>query len=263
MINLIKADLYRLFKSKCYKNCIIASIVTAILTVCIPIILGGPLWIMSFTSSGSEIYGFRIGAIQYNGEYLSFIINALGTAIFIYLIGIILVINSSVKRFSSGTLKNTVSYGYERWKIYLSNLVSIIVGVSILSLISFLITLILPVLTYKPLDFELNSIIITIKYLIEYIVILASMISIYYFCTVLIPDSSVISCIVILEFCLLTVISSSLPEKITRFIPFSMIRKFTAIPDKFDFIYIFFNSAVLIIISTIIGILVFRRKEIK
>ena len=52
MVNLIKSDLYRLFRSKTYKSCAIGALVVTIFVLSLAIFTDAELWIMAFTSNG-------------------------------------------------------------------------------------------------------------------------------------------------------------------------------------------------------------------
>ena len=157
-------------------------------------------------------------------------------------------------------MKATVAYGYERWKIYLSQVISLIVGISILIIIVFLSILSITCIVFKIYNIEL---LLIVKVLILYISVVAATVSVYGFLSTLIQNSEVISVIAIAEILGLTMLEPALSIKITSFIPYSMIRTLAQVPESVDFISYLIKVFLIIIISTFLGIIVFSKKEIK
>ncbi|MGL4570550.1 MAG: hypothetical protein ACRCVJ_05765 [Clostridium sp.] len=262
MINLIKADLYRLFRSKIYRNCIIASIIVSLIVIILSITTDAEIFIFSFTNPEGVTRGFKLG-IETGDDYIKFLVNALSAAALIYIIGITLTSSSVVNKIKSGIYKNTVSYGYERYKVYISNLVAIIIGLSIIITASFLGILLVTSVICKPINLSYESILITIKTLTLYIIILSSMVSIYTFLATLIPNSEVISIIAMVEIIGITMIGMMLSDNLNKFIPYSMIIELGSNPKSNNFLTYIINGLIIITISTLFGVAVFKRREIK
>ena len=240
MINLIKADLYRLFESKAYKKCIYGAIGITVFVMFLAVLTDSELWLMSFIGKDNIRRGFRVGLWQ-GADFNNHVINALGSGAGIYIIGIVLTSYFIISRFRSGILKNTVTYGYERWKIYVSQL--LITGIT---------------LKVGSID-----IVLAIKSLILYIIIVSATISIYTLLATLITNSEVISVIAIAEMMGLTMVGAMLSTRVNNFIPYSMIRALAQGPMEVDFITYLVNAVCIIIVTTFIGILFFNKKEIK
>ena len=79
MVNLIKSDLYRLFRSKTYKSCAIGALVVTIFVLSLAIFTDAELWIMAFTSNGVR-RGFMIG-LEQGAAFRDLLINALGLSL--------------------------------------------------------------------------------------------------------------------------------------------------------------------------------------
>lgn len=258
MVNLIKSDLYRLFRSKTYKSCAIGALGVTIFVLSLAIFTDAELWIMAFTSNGVR-RGFMIG-LEQGAEFRDLLINALGSGAGLYIIAIVLTSTAIISRKRSGIMKATVAYGYERWKIYLSQVISLIVGISILIIIVFLSILSITCTVFKIYNIEL---LLIVKVLILYISVVAATVSVYGFLSTLIQNSEVISVIAIAEILGLTMLEPALSIKITSFIPYSMIRTLAQVPESVDFISYLIKVFLIIIISTFLGIIIFSKKEIK
>lgn len=262
MINLIKSDLYRLFRSKTYKNCALGAFGVVIFVLGISIFTDVELWIMAFTGNDGIRRGFMIGLEQVS-NFKQLIINALGSGAGIYIISIALTSSVIISKTRSGIMKNTVSYGYERWRIYLSQAISLMVGMSILITFTALFILIITTFVFKGLSINYEDILLLIKSLVLYMVIVSATISIYMLLATIIPNSEVISVIAIVEMVGLAMVGPILSTKVNSFIPYSMIRILAQIPDSIDFTSYLINGLIIITISTLLGIAVFNKKEIK
>lgn len=262
MINLIKSDLYRLFRSKSYRGCVIGSLAITIFILGIAIFTDVELWLMAFTSKEGLRRGFLIG-LDNDISFMKLMINALGSGAAIYIIGITLTSSIIMHKNRSGVMKNTISYGYNRWKIYLSQVITLIIGIAILTAGTFLTILAITTMVYSPKDIGLESIIIVGKTLILYISIVATTVSIYVFFVTLIPNSEIISVIAMAEMLGLAMLGPKLSVEINNWIPYSMIRTLAQIPNSVEMTPYLLSCIVLIATSTYLGILVFNKKEIK
>ncbi|MGL5245627.1 MAG: hypothetical protein ACRC7R_10675 [Sarcina sp.] len=262
MINLIKADLYRLFRSKTYKACIIASLGIIGFVLVLSIFTDVDLWIMAFTGKDGIRRGFLIG-LEQGGIFNQFIINALSSGAGIYIVGICLTSASAISRYKSGVMKNTIPYGYERWKIYISQLVSLVIGISLLISMVFITILIITSVILTPTNISYKGVLIAIKGLLLNIVIVSSMVSIYLFLATLIVNSEVIAVIAMGEILGVTMLEPVIPSMINRFIPYSTIRTLAQVPESIDSIWVLLSAFIIITISIFLGILIFNKKEIK
>ncbi|WP_297636296.1 hypothetical protein [uncultured Clostridium sp.] len=253
MINLINGDLYRLFRTKAYRNCIIATIVIIIVNI----VMDG-LWLISFTDLEGMRYGFYVGVGK--GQYIDLLKNSMGTGAVMYIVGVCLTASITVGKWDSGSLKNIVSFGYERWKIFLSNILAITIGISILVIAQFLIVLGIKMIIFKPIDTDL---ILTIKVLISYIVILGAGIGIYTVIASIIPSQSVIGVIVIIEIFSLSMIGHLIKESTANFIPFLTLRKLAGIPEGVNLLAVVITMVLLSGITVDIGRMIFNKVEIK
>lgn len=262
MINLIKADLYSLFRSKIFKSCLIGCLGIIIFVLGLSIFTNANLYLMSFWGRDEIQRAFHIG-LNYGDNYIEFVRNALGSGAGIYVVGICLTSATVVSIIKSGIMKNTVTYGYERWKIYVSQLISLVIGTSILVSITFVAILIISIIALRPEAINYEGILLTIKALILYIIIIAAVISIYLLLATMIGSSEAIAAIVIGEIYLVGVFGGKLPTKINEVLPYSMIRTVAKNPEWVEFIPYLLTGLLIIGVATFCGILVFNKKEIK
>lgn len=263
MINLIKSELYRLFRSKIYKNCIIASLGISIFALSLAIFTDIELWITLSTGQDGLRRGFLIG-LNEGANFRRLIVNALGSGAGLYIVCIVLTTSVMVSRNRCGIMKNTVSYGYDRWKIYLSQMISIIIASSILVIGNILIILSITVAVFRPIDVNSEAMMLLIKALILYMFIILATISIYTLFATIISNSEVMATIVIVEVIgVAMMIEPSFPTKIINWLPYSMIRTVAQLSGSVNFGIYLINSLIIIIIATGLGILIFNKKEIK
>ncbi len=127
MLNLLRSDFYRLFKSKSYYIC----------TLILAALIAGSAFIMDWASKQvSAAGGSTVGlSLQDGFSYgISSMFSASNNPLFM---GIIIAIFITAD-FSHGTMKNVVSKGFARTKIYLSKLITMISAIYIMSVVVFI-----------------------------------------------------------------------------------------------------------------------------
>ncbi len=262
MINLIKADLYRLFRSKTFKSCLIGCLGIIIFVLGLSIFTNSNLYIMSIPGKDGIHRAFQIGLNQ-GDAYSQFIRNALGSGAGIYVVGICLTSATVVSRIKSGIMKNTVPYGYERWKIYVSQLISLVIGISILVSITFVSIIVISIIALKPEAINYEGVLLTIKALILYISVIAAVVSIYLLLATVIGSSEAVSAIAMCEILGVGILGGSLPTKVNAVLPYSMIRTLAKNPESVEFVPYLLTGLLIIGVATFCGVLVFNKKEVK
>lgn len=116
MLNLIKADFYKLFRMKSFYICGL---------------LGAALSLLGISATNLQLEGLPIELLGYSG--ITALIQGLSSAALFYIIFISLFVPSE---FSFGTIKNMISSGQSRVSIYLSKLVIGVFTVISYSLVS-------------------------------------------------------------------------------------------------------------------------------
>ncbi len=138
MNNILKSDFYRLFKSKSYYICTIV----ALLLMVTNIFIYKWQWETFSEQLGMETFPYKDGityglTVFSNGNILMII--AIFTAIFV------------TAEFAHGTMKNAVSKGFSKLQIYLSKLVTMTVAVILILLVNFIVSTIAGVIVIGSL----------------------------------------------------------------------------------------------------------------
>lgn len=262
MINLVKSDLYKLLRSKTYKKSLIATICIIIIVLYISLFTESILWITSVTSNDGIHRGFKIGFENFKG-FRELIVNALGSGAGIYIIAIVLTISMMFSKKRNGAMKNTVSYGYERWKIYLSQIISLIIAVTILISISFFSILSITSIVFKVSVLNYVNLVYIAKILIIYISIVSATISIYSLISNILYSAEILSGLVVLEILGTTIIGQFLTSRINNFIPFLMLQTLSLYPGSINWTSYFEHTLLINFVAITLGVIVFYKKEIK
>lgn len=151
MLRMIKAELYKLFKSRTFKVLVIVSILLTILDITLPMIMNEDFiekstgmtieeyesMLGNYTSEDTIINPGQLG-IQMTGAENAFDIKpyevfhmAFGSGVMEILMAV-LVGAMVAKEYSEGTIKNTLAYGKKRSHFYLAKYVANITGMTIL-----------------------------------------------------------------------------------------------------------------------------------
>lgn len=265
MINLLKADLFRLRKSKTFKNSMIVMVilVVAYFIVCS---MSEDFISINRTFRNDRMYGFCIGNISENISYLNIFRSSLGFVIFTCLNMVFLVTDSVISRYSNGVLKNTVSYGHNKCKVYLSSLISNYIGISIIAILYIVLSMFGGILLFTPSKMiSANELKVIFTVTLVVIVILAAMVSIYTLLSVIIKSKVIIATASAL---FMTFISATLFDVIGKAtqnkIPIYMLYDICGQPEISPLLGTFaVNSFIIIVVSTVLGCIIFKRQEIK
>ncbi|MGL4570548.1 MAG: ABC transporter permease subunit [Clostridium sp.] len=265
MLNLIKADLFRLRKSKTFKISF---------TIMMLIIIGfsflyfleEDFLMINTVLKDNRIYGFSIGKVRENIDYINFFRSSLGFTIFICLIMFFVVVDSVISKYSNGTLKNTLAYGHNRYKVYISIIISTVVGVSIIAVTSIILSMSILCILFTPQNKISQIELITIvKVTITWLIVLAAMTSFYTLMATIIRSKAVITTIGALFISLGSVFLFDMLNWTTKGrIPIFMLYDICGNPSNSKLLNIFaFNSIAIILITTIAGCIIFNKQEIK
>lgn len=265
MINLLKSDLFRLRKSKTFRNSMIVMgiLIIAYFIVCC---MSENFISINITFRNDRMYGFCIGRLQENASYLEMFRSSLGFVIFSCLTVIFLVTDSIISRYSNGVLKNTISYGHNKYKVYLSSLVSNCIGVSIVTILYILLAMFVSVCLFTPDKMvSKNELYTMIIVSLAVLVILWSMVSIYALLSIIIKSKVVIATGAAL---FMTFISAALFDVIGKAtqnkIPIYMLYDICGQPEVSPLLKtLVINSTIIIVVSTILGCIIFNKQEIK
>ncbi|MBS3202644.1 MAG: hypothetical protein PUJ51_03515 [Clostridiales bacterium] len=265
MINLLKADLFRLRKSKTFRNSmiVIGILVTVFLFMCLDEEF---FFSLNVTFRNDRVYGFYFGRMEGNINYINIFRASLAFTIFACLTMIFLVTDSVISKYSNGVLKNTISYGHNKYKVYLSSIISNYIGVSIVAILYILFFMIGAICLFKPNTMISNNelYVICIVSLVV-LIILGAMVSLYTLISVVVKSKVVIATAgaLFMTFgtgALFDVISKSTQNKI----PIYMLLDICGQPEISPLLKTWvINSFIIIVVSTILGCIIFNKQEIK
>lgn len=265
MINLLKADLFRLRKSKTFKISMLIMLVLVFGFVFLYLDAEGFLNINATYRDG-RMYGFSIGNIKDNREYINYFRSSLGFMIFICLTMLFIVTDFVISKYSKGILKNVVSYGHSKYKVYISNLISIYTGISVIAILYVTLSMIITTILF-PIGSGISKgeIIIILKVMLTVLIILAAMVSFYTLICTIIRSKAVVTTVGAL---FMTLVSAMLFDVISipmkNNIPIYMLTDICGQPTDLPLINTFIvNSIVIVVISTILGCIIFNKQEIK
>lgn len=265
MINLLKADLFRLRKSKTFKNSMVVMVILVIayFIVCS---MSEDFISINITFRNDRMYGFCIGRIKDNINYLNIFRSSLGFVIFTCLTMIFLVTDSVISRYSNGVLKNTVSYGHNKCKVYLSSLISSYIGVCIIGIFYIVFSMVGAVLLFQPSKIiSKEELYVIFMVTLVVLIILAAMVSLYTLFSVIIKSKVIIATSAALFMTFVTgalfdVISKAVQNKI----PIYMLIDICGQPEISPLLGTFVvNSFIIIVVSTVLGCIIFKGQEIK
>ncbi|MGL6174067.1 MAG: hypothetical protein ACRC1P_05610 [Cellulosilyticaceae bacterium] len=134
MINLVKADLYRLRRSKTLKKCLIAMVIFLVYTT---ISVSGEIGVFSLMSAGK--YGYHFSGAGVHGSYGSLLESVLGFTGVLNICMIFLLSDVVIGRYTEGMIRVPITYGYNRFKVYLSNWIVTCIAVVGLGLFTMLV----------------------------------------------------------------------------------------------------------------------------
>lgn len=265
MINLLKADLFRLRKSKTFRNSIIVMgiLIIAYLIVCF---MSEDFISINITFRNDRMYGFCIGRLKENASYINIFRSSLGFIIFSVLTMIFLVTDSVISKYSNGVLKNTISYGHNKYKVYLSNIITNYIGVSIITILYILLSMIVSFCLFTPDKMiSKDELFVMLTVTLAVLVILGAMVSIYTLLSVIIKSKVVIATGAAL---FMTFISATLFDIIDKStqnkIPIYMLYDICGQPEISPLLKTWvINSFIIIVVSTILGCVIFNKQEIK
>lgn len=267
MYNLIKSDFYKLRHSKAFKNSLIIIIFIIAWNMKLYFTNSNKIYIFHDSLNNKEV-GFTINNFinRNNPKVMEFFNTAIGFIPVVQIVIISLVVVFVINEYYNGTIKNIVSYGHKRIYIYMSKLI-----VSSLSIF-----IILFILTFGQVAMgiiftkcSVNSceIIKMIKMLITIWLVFTAMSSIYILFSVIIRNKSVVISIGILSMflCLIYIkFICNLLNNYYKYIPTYMLIDIPNIYSNSSAIGLLVsNSIIVILITSVIGIVVFERQDIK
>lgn len=261
MINLIKADLYRLRRSKTLKRCFISMMVFAVLMTGYVYDGIGTLGIIS-----THKYGYYFSAMGVHESYGSLLESLLGFTAILNICMIFLICDIVIGKYAEGMMRVPINHGYNRFKIYLSSLITVWIGVIGLGLF----TILLAGVTWgafftKEKTLSLQEVSQIIEVMKAWICIIAAEISIGVLIATIFREKVIVAGFGVLYEAFLTmVMCMALDEQVLRMIPSTMMLELCKNPIQNTHLneYIVY-STVILILTTIGGYLIASKQDIK
>lgn len=267
MYNLIRFEIYKLRRSKTFTN--LLKIVTGliVLTIVLSFFKSVKLNFISGIYNGKEI-GFSINKFNDYSDPLAieFFYSASSFTYILLILQVSLVEELIHDEYSKGTIKNLLAYGHKRWKVYLAKLLVMFLAIFILVIYLLFGTVILGIVIngFRE-DFKL-TLALEMFYTTGLIWgILMAIASVYMFLAMAIRSSYKVIAIAIIFPCV-SYIQLAIYEVAgyEQYLPTFMLVYICSIKPEINFIYLIIKvCSILIIISTILGIIVFKNQDIK
>ena len=283
MLRMVKAELYKLFKSGTFKVLIIISLVSIIQCIYhilleknVTFVSEGGVIEVPFKEDDRIVIPGQLGVIKTDAEdvddiksYETFNIS-FGIGVIEILIAI-LVGRSVAKEYSEGTIKNTLAYGQKRSHFYLSKYVANIIVISILiGIITIGSTVALTIIKGWGKPFEISQLMKMINTFIGAMIIYGGVLAVFMLIAILIKNNGGTIVIAILGFVLFpTQIAFSYGQNVvfdkiyesTLFYNSLLVTHIKA--TNVDIIKASWTGMIWLIVSLLLGIKIFERQKIK
>lgn len=263
MINIIKADLFRIFNLKVYKKTIIAAVIVSIVTILFVNFKIGTISFLSFLDSRGVKREFLINYI-YEGGFTAALKSSFSTIFFMIIISIVLTSNVISDKLKSGIYKTTIPYGYKRCKVYIGNVIAIMISMSYILASVFLVSFIITkTLYFDEIIITSKGITLIIVSLCTYLIGIFSIISLYSLITIICKSTWFTICIFIIFTFITTVLGSIIPSNIQNFMIVPLLR-LVASENSFEFFYIGIKNGLIILVACVLlGAFIFNKEEIR
>lgn len=265
MYNLIKSEVYKLRYGKTYKGLFILSICCVVMTI-VSAANKTNFQIMQ-TYFNNRNYGFAIGSFfdTNNIKGVEFFASGLGWTP-ILVVGLMYLISMfTCDEYMYGTYKNVLSYGNKRRDVYISKLLAISIGISMLVFAVPMASLIIGTIIYGwGVDFKIEQIIEMVKLLSVNTLIFASIASTFMFVATIIKNKALLVTIGTVASISPAFIMDKIPLKILENYPiFMLMDTCSKMPDKQFIIKIIIVCSIITIVFLVMGIYTFKNQDIK
>lgn len=269
MYNLFKFELYKLRHSKTFRNCLL--IISGLIILNIVMYFNAPqqMYIMTDYLEGRN-FGFVVNNFidKLHPTSIEFCYSAAGFATIVEVLVMFLVGAIVIDEYTNGTIKNIAAHGHKRMYVYISKLLTLALGVLILS--AFLIfgtTMVGTFINRERGLFSLNNILAMIKFVLVLWGILFSLASIYMCLAIIIRNKAVVvglgTTLMFSTYFLMRPLYRAL-NRYPRYTPTYMLMDICSVPPSAAGLYSMLTTcSVLIIFTTIVGGYMFKRQDIK
>ena len=259
MLNIMKADLFRLRKSKVIPGIFVGLILILLLGNILAVNGGGKMTFMSDTLNLNEvIYSIKGSAIM--PELLK------GSNILVFFL-IPIVLNIFISDFKFSTIKNSIGYKYSRVDIYLSKFILSVILTFLIAFGYVLCGLLLNVIFNKmQVSISINDFIEVIKIILIQLPIYFGIVSFMFLIGTIFKNPTVVSVIVVLYPMLITVVTFTFKlMDLSQYEPITCLDKaaYLSVLSIHEIFKIIFIGFVMMILFTSFGVYIFNHDDLK
>lgn len=265
MNNLIRSEIYKIIRSRVFKNsCIIISLSSVLVMFFKLIFHGKGSWNLIHSSIRGREYGFTISGYR-DTIPIEYLYNALGIMAVILIISIFIVGVSVINEYISGAIKNSIAYGHNRIIIYLSKMIGVSIVVMGITTVFILISIFGSSIIYGLCEnFTFNMISEIIIIIIFVNIALICFVSINMCLAFMIRSKALILLVFMLNALLTLIRVAKSISSIMRFNPLFMLMDVCAkVPTMKLMVTYTVNCLVVIAVSTLVGAIFFKKQDIK
>ncbi|MHC6180444.1 ABC transporter permease subunit [Clostridium sp. JNZ X4-2] len=264
MYNLLKFELFKLKSNITFKISIIITLILIFLVLKLFHSHAGLIMIFAFTYEHKDI-GFIVNSFNniLTPTALEFFKSSLGFSVLLTILLLFLVGSFIVNEYSYGTIKNTLSYGHSRLKIYLSKVVIIYLAIFILLILLLFTPLTIALILGWVKFISFYRIIKLFKYtLLIYLIFMATA-SVYMCLATILKNKSIVIALGMI-YLFINAAGFLINFKFDKYTPtFMLIRLGNLNPSLSDIKNIILICSIIILIFVSLGIIIFKNQDIK
>ncbi|MCR1975373.1 ABC transporter permease [Clostridium sporogenes] len=197
-----------------------------------------------------------------NPKAIEFVRSALGFGPILETLIIFMAGEFIIKEYSYGTLKNILSYGHKRDQVYISKIIIMLVVTFILTFLLLFGTVIVAFISGAIKKISYDEILEAINFILLICIVFTAIASIYTFLCTLIKSKSLIVTIGLIYIFLSSIFIGKIPYQ--KYTPTFMLMDIGIAPITAQNIHhIIITCIILIIVTSFLGIFVFKREDIK
>ncbi|WP_243124590.1 ABC transporter permease [Clostridium sp. AWRP] len=262
MYNLLKFEIYKLKHNKTFFSSLMITSFLIIYSICLFFHSKAILKILETSYQGNE-FGFLVNNFKdrLHPKAIEFFCSSFGLSPCIAVILIFIVGSLVLDEFSNGTINNIIVYGHKRAEIYMSKfLIASLSGLILIALLLFGTIAASSFINCSKEFLSFNDLIKSIEFTILAALILSSLTSIYMCLAMFIRNKLILITLIILAMILITSYPPSF-KSIMKYSPIFMLIDMGAF--KIDPYSIILSSVIIIVTTTIVGIIKFEKLELK
>ncbi|EJO5348268.1 ABC transporter permease [Clostridium botulinum] len=263
MYNLVKFEFYKLKRSRIFKNSLILISLIVFYTIYLFFFKEHKYMIMNSALGGRE-YGFWINNFnnKLNPKPIEFLYSALGFGPILEILIMLIAGEFIIKEYSYGTLKNVLSYGHKREHVYISKILIMFVVTFILTVLLLLGTVAGAFVSGAIKKISYREMYGIINFIFLSWIIFMAIASVYTFLATLIKSKSLIVTIGMIYIFLANIFIGKISWQ--KYTPTFMLMDIGIMPPSIQNIHhIIVTCISLIIVMSFLGILIFKKQDIK